>query len=90
MSQQEFEAKVLTHMGSTGAELKNINGWMGKIDAKVDKLQTSGCAKGIENEHRIGNVENEPRRKSVHGAIAGGGIAASLIAISEIIKALIP
>ena len=90
MNQDAFQDKVLEDMGKHNAELANITGWMGKIDDKVGKLQISGCAKGSENERRIDRIEKEPKKKSVHGAIAGGGIAASLIAISEAVKALLP
>ena len=90
MNQDAFQDKVLEDMGKHNAELSNINGWMDKLDRKVDKLQTSGCAKGGENERRIEKLEDEPKKQGRNGALASTGIAASLIAISEMVKALIP
>lgn len=79
MNQADFQAKVLEHMGSTDAKLDNINGWMGKLDDKVDHLQTKGCAKGDANERRIDKVEKAPSKNAViGGTAAGGGIAALL------------
>jgi len=90
MKQEDFQDKVLEDMGKHNAELANITGWMDKLDDKVGTLQTSGCAKGGENERRIDKIENEPKKKSVHGAVAGGGIAATFIAIAELIRAWLP
>ena len=89
MTNADFQAKVLEHMGSTDAELKNVNGWMGKIDTKVDKLQTSGCAKGAYNEKRIEKIENEPKKLKIHGAVAGGGIGAVVVTIAEVVRAFL-
>ena len=86
MDAKEFREKAIIHMATTNTRLENIDGWMGKLDRKVDDINVNGCAKGSEMERRVDKFENAPKRQALGGgALAGGGIAASIVGI---VKAL--
>jgi hypothetical protein len=40
VTEEGFQAKVLTHMGEQTAEMRNIRGWMETLDGKVDEVRT--------------------------------------------------
>lgn len=85
MDQEQFQLKVVEHMATSNTRLENIEGWMGKIDTKVTKISSDGCAKGGENERRIDKMDLKSR---AGGAAAGGGIAAALVGMIELVRFL--
>lgn len=89
MNDDAFQAKVLEHMGSTDAKLDNIEGWMGGISSDVKILNRDGCAKGAENQRRLGKVEDAPKKQAVTGVLTSSGVAAGFLAVAEVVRAFL-
>jgi len=86
MLDDDFKTEVIKHMATQTANQGNIEDWMEKLDGKVNKLETKGCAKGAENERRLDKIEATPGRSALVGATSGGGIAAALFGAVKIIE----
>ena len=88
MNQEEFRTQVVTHMATANTRLSGIDARLKALEGKVDTLSTDGCAKGGENERRLNEIRSEPKKQAVGGAVAGGGIAAVLMAVAKIAEAI--